>query len=152
MEVDGDTKLMTPGDLDLALSVETPPEAIIWFLPYEDHFPKAFFERSWYLSDEMRPRVLPKLRGHYWPPECLPPPDDVKVTGATNVSGEIRPTIWVNGEIVGRWELEKKNDEFGISFKIIQKVRPKYDNMISERARELEDFVNTRLVPISRAK
>ena len=143
---------MTPSDIEHSISLETPPEPIIWFLPYEDHLPKAFSERSWYLSDELRPRVFPKQREHYWPPDCLPPPDDVKVTGATNASGEIRPSIWINGEVAGRWELEKNGKEFRINYKLFQKVHAKYDNMISDRARELEDFVNTRLVPISVAK
>jgi hypothetical protein len=74
------------------------------------------------------------------------------VTIAINVSGEIRPTIWLDGEVVGRWELEKNGKEYRISYRIFQKVHAKYDNMISERARELEDFVNTRLVPISGSK
>ncbi len=150
--VDGENRLMTPNDFEHAISLETPPEPIIWFLPYEDHLPKAFIERAWYLSDELKPRIFPRQREHYWPPECLPPPDDVKVTGATNVSGEIRPSIWINGEVAGRWELEKNRKEFRINYKLFQKVHAKYDNMISERARELEDFVNTRLVPISGTK
>jgi hypothetical protein len=150
IELAGETKLMTPNDYDSALSVEVPSDSVIWFLPYEDHLPKAFIERSWYLSDEMRARVFPKIREHYWPPESKPPPFEVKVTGAINVSGEIRPTIWVDGEVVGRWELEKNGEEYRISYRIFQKVHATYDNIISERARELEDFVNTRLVPISR--
>jgi hypothetical protein len=152
VDVGGAKKMMTPNDLELAASLEAPLEPVIWLLPYEDHLPKAFIDRSWYLSEDMKSYVFPKLREHYWPPECLPPPSDVKVTGATNASGEIRPTIWVNGEVVGRWEFENKERNYVVSYKILEKVHAKYDNMISERARELEDFVNTRLVPISRAK
>ncbi|MHA2119304.1 MAG: DNA glycosylase AlkZ-like family protein, partial [Candidatus Thorarchaeota archaeon] len=87
IDIAGKTKLMTPSDFDHALSLESPSESVIWFLPYEDHLPKAFIDRSWYLGDEMRERVFPKLREHYWPPDCTPPPSDVKVTGAINVSG-----------------------------------------------------------------
>jgi hypothetical protein len=152
VDVGGTDKLMTPSDLEFAASLETPTEPVIWLLPYEDHLPKASIERSWYLSEEMKSYVFPKLREYYWPPKCLPPPSDVKVTRATNVSGEIRPTIWTNGEVVGRWELEKNEEAYRISYKIFRKVHAKYDNIISERARELEDFVNTRLVPISSAK
>jgi hypothetical protein len=152
VDVGGAKKMMTPKDLELAASLEAPPEPVIWLLPYEDHLPKAFIDRSWYLSEDMKSYVFPKLREHYWPPECLPPPSDVKVTGATNASGEIRPTIWVNGEVVGRWESESKERNYVVSYNILEKVHAKYDNMISERARELEDFVNTRLVPISRTK
>ncbi|MFX1262897.1 MAG: winged helix DNA-binding domain-containing protein [Promethearchaeota archaeon] len=152
VDVGGAKKMMTPKDLELAASLEAPPEPVIWLLPYEDHLPKASIDRSWYLGEEMKSYVFPKLREHYWPPECLPPPSDVKVTGATNASGEIRPTIWVNGEVVGRWEFESKERNYVVSYKIWEKVHAKYDNIISERARELEDFVNARLVPISRAK
>jgi hypothetical protein len=152
VDVEGASKLMIPSDIEVAVSLESPAEPVIWLLPYEDHLPKAFIERSWYLSEETKPYVFPKLREHYWPPECIPPPPDFNVTGATNVSGEIRPTIWLNGEVAGRWELEKNGKEFRINYKILQKVHAKYDNMISERARELEDFVNTRLVPISGSK
>jgi hypothetical protein len=149
IDVAGKTKLMTSSDFDRASSLESPTDSVVWFLPYEDHLPKAFIDRSWYLNDEMKTRVFPKLREYYWPPDCSPPPPDLKVTGATNVSGEIRPTIWIDGEVVGRWELEKNGKEYRISYRIFQKVHAKYDNMILERARELEDFVNIRLVPIS---
>ncbi|MFW9913073.1 MAG: winged helix DNA-binding domain-containing protein [Candidatus Thorarchaeota archaeon] len=152
VDVRGTNKMMTPDDFEFATSLEAPPESVIWLLPYEDHLPKSSIERSWYLSEEMKSYVFPKLREHYWPPECLPPPSGVKVTGATNTSGEIRPTIWVNGEVVGRWEFESREGNYVVSHKIWEKVHAKYDNIISERARELEDFVNTRLVPISRAK
>ncbi|MHA1924643.1 MAG: winged helix DNA-binding domain-containing protein [Candidatus Thorarchaeota archaeon] len=150
VQAGGTPQLMTPNDFDVATSLETLSEPVIWLLPYEDFLPKAFIDRSWYLSDEMKPYVFPKLREHYWPPAFRPPPPNVKVTGATNASGEIRPSIWINGELVGRWEFEKNGKEFRISYRIFQKVHAKYDNMISDRARELEDFVNTQLVPISK--
>ncbi|MFW9888216.1 MAG: winged helix DNA-binding domain-containing protein [Candidatus Thorarchaeota archaeon] len=152
IDMGGTNRVMTLDDLEFATSLEATPEPVIWLLPYEDHLPKSSIERSWYLSEEMKSYVFPKLREHYWPPECLPPPSDVKVTGATNASGEIRPTIWVNGEVVGRWEFESEGGNYVVSYKILEKVHAKYDNIISERARKLEDFVNTRLVPISRAK
>lgn len=152
VNVNGEEKFMTHEDYKMASKLEEKKKPIVWFLPYEDHLPKAFIDRSWYLSEEMRERVFPKLREHYWPPECKPPPPDVKVTGATNASGEIRPSIWIDGELVGRWELEKTRKSYGISYMIFQKVHHKYDNIISERARELEDFVNTRLGPISGIK
>ncbi|MFW9803112.1 MAG: winged helix DNA-binding domain-containing protein [Candidatus Thorarchaeota archaeon] len=152
VDVEGPNKMMTPNDLEFAASFEAPTEPVVWLLPYEDHLPKASIERSWYLSEKMQSYVFPKLREHYWPPECRPPPSDVKVTGATNASGEIRPTIWINGEVVGRWEFESKEENYVVSYQILEKVHAKYDNIISERARELEDFVNARLVPISRAK
>jgi hypothetical protein len=150
VQAGGTPQLMTPNDFDVATSLETLSEPVIWLLPYEDFLPKAFIDRSWYLSDEMKPYVFPKLREHYWPPAFRPPPPNMKVTGATNASGEIRPSIWINGELVGRWEFEKNGKEFRISYRIFQKVHAKYVNMISDRARELEDFVNTQLVPISK--
>jgi hypothetical protein len=60
--------------------------------------------------------------------------------------------LWIDGEAVGRWELEPTDEKQKVVFKIYREVRPKYGNMISEKARELEDFVNTQLVPISSSK
>jgi hypothetical protein len=152
VEIDGIAAFMTRNDLEVANSLKKPETPMVWLLPYEDHLPKAFVDRSWYLSEEMRERVFPKLREHYRPPKGPPPPKEFKVTGGINVSGEIRPSIWVDGEIVGRWEFEEKEGKMEVVYSIFTKVHPKYDNIISKRVSELEAFVNERLVPISKSK
>ncbi len=152
VEIEGLTALMSSDDMEYAKSLEKGDEPVLWLLPYEDHLPKAFVDRSWYLSEEMKDRVFPKLREHYWPPKAPPPPKKFKVTGGINVSGEIRPSIWVDGEIVGRWEFEEKEERMKVAHSVFAEVHPKYDNIISERLCELEAFMNERLVPISKSK
>ncbi|MFX0106955.1 MAG: DNA glycosylase AlkZ-like family protein [Candidatus Hodarchaeota archaeon] len=152
IDLEGKTKYMTYEDADKAKGLESLATPVIWFLPYEDHLPKAFINRSWYLSENVRTKIFPQLREHYWPPKGPEPPPGFKAKGSINVSGEIRPSIWMNGELIGRWEFEEKNKELIVVHEIFEKVHPKYDNMISRRAEELERFVNTRLVPISKTK
>lgn len=150
VETMAEKMFMAPDDFEIAKSLETPSKPVVWFLPYEDHLAKAFIDRTWYLSNDNRSKLLPHLREHYWPPDVSIP--TTIATKATNTSGEIRPSIWIDGEIVGRWELEEDEGTFSVVYKLYRKVRPKYGNMIPEKARELEDFVNTRLVPISKSK
>jgi hypothetical protein len=152
VEANGTSVFMTQDDFEMMNSLEKGDDPVVWLLPYEDHLPKAFANRSWYLSEKMKDRVFPKLREHYWPPKAPPPPKEFKVTGGINVSGEIRPSIWIDGEIVGRWEFEEKDGKMHIVHSIFTKVHPKYDNIISKRVSELEAFVNERLMPISKSK
>ena len=57
---------------------------IINFLPYEDHFPKAYFIRSWFLNDQIAPLVS---------------------KAGTIYMGQVFPSIWLNGQIIGGWEM-----------------------------------------------
>jgi hypothetical protein len=150
VEIEGQGIFMSVDDVEIAASLESSKEPIVWLLPYEDYLPKAFIQRNWYMGEEDRPMLFPQLRDHYWPPDMSKP--TTKASKSTNASGEIRPTIWIDGEAVGRWELEPTDEKQKVVFKIYREVRPKYGNMISEKARELEDFVNTQLVPISSSK
>ncbi|MHA2366071.1 MAG: hypothetical protein ACXAC7_19080 [Candidatus Hodarchaeales archaeon] len=63
--------------------------------------------------------------------------------------GEIRPSIWLNNEIIGRWELEKKNKEYKIVYELYKTINSELNNMINTKKKKLEDFVNTKLAPIS---
>jgi len=150
VEIEGEERHMAADDAETAASLEPPAEPIVWLLPYEDYLPKAFINRDWYMAEEQRPMLFPQLREHYWPPNMSTPV--TKAMKSTDASGEIRPTVWINGEAVGRWELESHDEKQNVVYKIYREVRPKYGNMISEKASELEDFVNTQLVPISSSK
>ncbi|UCH05148.1 MAG: AlkZ family DNA glycosylase [Candidatus Thorarchaeota archaeon] len=150
VQVEGEKKHMFADDAKTAASLEAPADPVVWLLPYEDYLPKAFTNRAWYMSEEQKPMLFPQLREHYWPPDMSTPV--TKASKSTNASGEIRPTVWIDGEAVGRWELEPSDEKQKVVFKIYREVRPKYGNMISEKASELEDFVNTQLVPISSSK
>jgi hypothetical protein len=138
---------MTVQDYEVATSLDPPSEHFSWFLPYEDHFPKAFIQRLFFIDDSTKERLLPQSSRHYWPPDRSPPPEDYK---GPRASGEIRPSIWFDGKIVGRWEIEKKNDEFQIVRDIYRKVSSNVTEILDERQSELEGFINGRLVPISK--
>jgi hypothetical protein len=72
----------------------------------------------------------------------------VKTSGIKQL-GEIRPSIWLNNEIIGRWELEKKNKEYKIVYELYKTINSELNNMINTKKKKLEDFVNTKLAPIS---
>ena len=64
-------------------------------------------------------------------------------------TGEVRPSIWLDGRVIGRWEI----DDDGNQKKIVLNLYEKVDRTQSERIEEvrvsLEDFVNQSLLPIS---
>jgi len=108
---------------------DEPATPIVHFLPYEDHFPKAYLLRDWFLSDSVSEIVYEK--------------------GTINL-GQIRPTIWVNGEIVGRWEIAWKGPQKStarVELKGTQNAVAYSGRIESERQR-LEDFINSSLVPL----
>ncbi|MGY5854300.1 MAG: winged helix DNA-binding domain-containing protein, partial [Candidatus Thorarchaeota archaeon] len=139
---------MDKDDLDAAASMEKSKEEMVWLLPYEDHFAKAFTERSWYLSEEFYSKLYPRFRTFYWPLENTAPPEGY-TGGTVNASGEIRPSIWVNGRVVGRWEFDGKGDDMSIKIALYAKVTKSLAKLISDRVESLLEFVKTRLLPIS---
>ncbi len=109
-------------------------EPIVNFLPYEDHFPKAYSIRNWFLSEEISPLVYKK---------------------GTIYRGQIFPSIWLNGEIIGNWELEwvdKAKSAMKVEItNIYEKLHlsSKITQLIKRQRRELENFVNEKLVPLT---
>lgn len=148
VDIDGNSCYLANEDLDMASSLEPPSEPVVFFLPYEDYFPKAFKERSWYLTEEMQKVLFPRNREHYWPPKMKPPPPGPPK--GMNASGEKRPSIWVDGRIVGRWEINQEKDDVTISIGLVDKVNAKVEPLIEENRQSLQDFVQERLVPISK--
>ncbi len=150
-EFRGKTYYITKRELEFISSIEVPVDPIICFLPYEDHFPKAFIERSWFLDEECQQRLFPRSAAFYWPEGS-----DVKRampdTGGSGVnqSGEIRPSIWLNGQIVGRWEFGERDKEYYVVYDLYKDVPAKAKSLIEEKHQQLEVFVNNRLLPISR--
>ena len=105
-------------------------EPIINFLPYEDHFPKAYFVRNWYISKENKPLVFHVGRFEY---------------------GQVRPTIWIDGEIIGRWELEwvdKAKSSMKVEIKETVNVSTGISELIEYQRTKLENFVNEKLIPL----
>ena len=107
-------------------------EPVINFLPYEDHFPKGYKIREWFISNHMKDKLF----------------------GLKKIDrGEIRPSIWFNGEIVGRWEYEwidKKKTAMKIVIPYLndKEISGKNHELIEQKRVELELFTNEKLVPL----
>jgi hypothetical protein len=91
--------------------------------------------------------VFPADRQHFWPsnpdaPQKMP-------SKGTRATGEVRPTIWVNGKVVGRWEIDDTGEQKKIVTSIYVKSAKKCMNRIEEVRLSLEKFVNDKLLPIS---
>ncbi len=109
-------------------------EPLIHLLPYEDHFPKAYRVRDWYISSDVTPSVFHVGKIDY---------------------GPLRPSIWLNGEIIGRWEVEWLDQKSSAGIKIFemeQKISANDDLMrlIRRECDKLADFINVRLTPLMR--
>ncbi len=138
---------MDASDNEIACSLEKPKKDLVWFLPYEDHFLKAFIDRAQFISEEIQPMLFPADRKHYWPsnpdaPQKMP-------SKGTRATGEVRPSIWLNGDVIGRWELDDDDSEKRVVTSIYKKVNKNQVRAIEDVRIDLEKFVNTRLVPIS---
>jgi len=103
---------------------------IINFLPYEDHFPKAYYIRDWFVSKEMASSIFNVGKIDY---------------------GQLRPTIWLNGEIIGRWELDwtdKSKSSRKVEILTLKEAAGTSQNIIEkieEQRYMLERFVNEKL-------
>ena len=145
--MNGNSGYMTANDYEIASSLDQPSEHLVWLLPYEDHFPKAFILRQFYIDEKTKEKLLPKSIRHYWPPDMTPPP--LKEYRGPIAAGQIRPSIWFDGKIIGRWEMEEKSNELQIVRNIYRKVPRNIVEIINEKQDNLEEFINRRLVPIS---
>ncbi|MBE0527203.1 MAG: hypothetical protein IH631_09690, partial [Candidatus Thorarchaeota archaeon] len=138
---------MTGSDFEVASAIEKPDEDLVWFLPYEDHFLKAFIDRTNFIDESIQPMLFPADRKHFWPSN---PEAPLKMPSVgTRATGEVRPSIWLNGQVVGRWEIDDEGSQKIIVTSIYTKNAKKQLSRIEEVKTELEDFVNDRLVPIS---
>ncbi|MFX0211572.1 MAG: DNA glycosylase AlkZ-like family protein [Candidatus Hodarchaeota archaeon] len=134
-------------DYEVALSLDPLSDPVINFLPYEDHFPKAYVDRSWFISEKDKPKLFPRNKKSYWPSK---PTQVLEPTSRAMIqSGELRPSIWLNGKIIGRWELEKNKKVFKVIMSLYQDVDSSLEEFILEKRDQLERFINERLVPIS---
>ncbi|MFW9768076.1 MAG: winged helix DNA-binding domain-containing protein [Candidatus Thorarchaeota archaeon] len=147
LEIDGTEKYLSLADLEIASSIDPPSDSPVWFLPYEDHFLKAFIDRSRFISEKISPMISPPDRRHYWPSKL----DEPRVMPSPGVrqTGEVRPTIWLNGVVVGRWEIDDEGGQKRIVTDLYSKVTKRYLERIEEVRRNLEDFMNNSLLPIS---
>ncbi len=150
-EIGGKPYYILERELEVITSYDTLIEPIVVFLPYEDHFPKAFTERFWYLDEECRQRLFPRSAACHWP-EGSKAKRAMPDTGGTGVnqSGEIRPSIWLNGEVVGRWEFGETDGQYYIVYDLYRDIPHAAQQQVKEKHHRLEEFVNNRLLPISK--
>ena len=108
-------------------------DIIINFIPYEDHFPKAYKIRDWYISEKLVPKMINIGRFDY---------------------GQLHPSIWLNGEIIGRWEINWKDKDKAkakVSIKNLNKelIKPKnVRDLIEKQRKELQNFINEKMAPL----
>jgi hypothetical protein len=140
-------KYMLKSDFESASAVEKPKDDLVWFLPYEDHFLKAYKDRTNFIEESIKPMLFPADRKHFWPSN----PDALQTMPSIGIrtTGEVRPTIWLNGKVVGRWEIDDKDKQKKIVTSIYTKLAKNNQISIDKVRAELEEFVNHRLLPIS---
>ncbi|MHA1974724.1 MAG: DNA glycosylase AlkZ-like family protein [Candidatus Hodarchaeales archaeon] len=144
VNIKGSKYYISNEDYNVALSVDIEEAPNVFLLPYEDHFPKSFIARSWYLNKDIIKRLFPKIRQNYWPHENNP-----IISSGLNSSGEIRPSIWLNDRIIGRWEFEGDNKRKKVVFELYNKVDSEIGEFVFKKVQDLEDFVNQQLIPLS---
>ena len=114
-------------------NLKNSPAPNINFLPYEDHFPKAYSARSWFLNDKVAPLVYKE---------------------GTIYRGQIFPSIWLNGQIIGGWEMkwtDKPKSAMKVAITNIveqQNLTKQIRNIIENQRAALENFVNEQLLPL----
>lgn len=148
LNMEGADKFMLKQDLEIGSDISIPTEDLVWFLPYEDHFLKAFIDRSAFISEEIQPMLFPADRKHFWPSN----PDAYRKMPSKGLraTGEVRPSIWVNGRVVGRWEMD--DAEAGLKnvvTSLYTKVTKSQEKQVERVRAQLESFINSELVPIS---
>ncbi|TFG32391.1 winged helix DNA-binding domain-containing protein [Candidatus Thorarchaeota archaeon] len=139
---------MGSSDFEITSSIEKPKDNLVWFLPYEDHFLKAFIDRSNFIDESIQPMVFPADRRHFWPSN--PDVPQIMPSKGSRATGEVRPTIWLDGRVVGRWELDDDEKQKKVVTSIYAKDAMRHLNEIEDVRIDLEDFVNHRLLPISK--
>ncbi|MHA1136576.1 MAG: winged helix DNA-binding domain-containing protein [Candidatus Thorarchaeota archaeon] len=140
-------KYMLRSDFGIAKAYEKSKEDLVWFLPYEDHFLKAFIDRTGFIEESIQPMLFPADRKHFWPSN--PDAPQIMPGKGSRATGEVRPTIWLNGRVVGRWEIDDDGKQKKIVTSICVKGAKKNLEKIEEVRVNLEEFVNNKLLPIS---
>jgi hypothetical protein len=146
IKVNGNENYMITEDYEAASNLDEDYEVGVVMLPYEDPFPKAYANRTWFVSDMAREVLFPRRPEYYWPPEMKPPEGPPR---GMNASGELRPSIWYNGMIVGRWEIDKASRGYDVRVGLVEEIPRQARRDLDEKRHDLISFINDRLAPIS---
>jgi hypothetical protein len=147
LELQQNERYMTKSDYEIATSLDVLKTDLVWFLPYEDHFLKAFIDRTTFIGETIQPKLFPADRKHHWPSN----PDAPLVLPSKGIrtTGEVRPSIWFNGEVIGRWEIDDDGNQKKIVTSLYSKNTKTIQARVKQVRRDLEEFVNSSLLPIS---
>jgi hypothetical protein len=150
VQVGESSKFMLKEDKEIAASLSVPTEDKVWFLPYEDHFLKAFIDRTVFIEEKIRPMLSPADKKHHWPSD----PDAYRKMPSKGVraTGEVRPSIWLNGRVIGRWEMDEDDGSKRIVMSLYSKTSKQQENTIKKVRSELEEFINSSMMQISGGK
>jgi len=113
----GDGWLMLESDYEKFLEFEPPEEPVVALLPYEDPYPKGYKRR-------------PRLITPQWERRAYP-------------GGSVRPTIIVDGRIVGLWEIDGANGRRSPTLQLFEEVSPAVKAEIDRRAEALGRFTSS---------
>ncbi|MHA2351519.1 MAG: winged helix DNA-binding domain-containing protein [Candidatus Thorarchaeota archaeon] len=147
VEVGETDKFMLLEDLEVATCLAPPSNDLVWFLPYEDHFLKAFIDRTGFIGEHIQPKLFPADRKHYWPSN--PDAPHKMPSKGVRATGEVRPSIWLNGRVVGRWELDDEGSSKRVVTSLYSKATKPQEDKIELVRSQLEEFINSYLMPIS---
>jgi predicted transcriptional regulator len=150
IEAEGSVKFMLKDDMEEAASLTAPIEDLVWFLPYEDHFLKAMIDRTAFIAEEVQPKLFPADKKHFWPSD----PDAHRKMPSKGVraTGEVRPSIWLNGRVIGRWEMDDDKKSKRVVTNLYSKTSKQQEKRIEQVRNQLEEFINSSLMPISGGK
>ncbi len=140
-------KIILKEDMEIAASLSTPSKDLVWFLPYEDHFLKAFIGRTSFIIEDIQPKLFPADRKHFWP--SSPDAPHKMPSKGVRTTGEVRPSIWLNGRVIGRWEMDDDASLKKVVTSLYSKATKQQEKMIEQVRIQLEEFINSSLMPIS---
>jgi hypothetical protein len=143
-------KFMLKDDMEIAASLSNPQKDLVWFLPYEDHFLKAFIDRTGFIEEGIQSKLFPADKKHFWP--SYPDAPRKMPSKGLRSTGEVRPSIWLNGQVVGRWEMDDDGDSKRVVMSLYSKVANSQKKKIEQVKGQLEEFINLSLMPISGTK
>lgn len=113
VQLDAGTGYVLPDDLELTAPVA--PWAAL--LPALDPTPMGWKDRAWYLGAHQHELF--------------------------DRSGNVGPTVWLNGRIVGGWA---QHNDGGIDVELLEKVTPDERSLIEEEAASLQTWLNGAVV------
>lgn len=141
VEGEGRTWWVTPEHLDAP--DEEPPRVLL--LPYEDPLAKCCIERDWYMDEALLPWLFPHRGTDGWPPHGSEP--DRSPRKGMSQKGEIRPSIWVDGRAVGRWELDGEGKKLRVVHRLVAEVDTEAQRLVEEELGRLDEWVRGTLGP-----